>query len=195
MRFLLCTILCLFANIAWAAPGDLKVYGKDAPTKLYLFTSLTCVHCATFHNKVLPDLIKKYVDTGKAQLTIVDFVTSPNGLFATAAIRCSDGKKTEYLEDNLYANQRLWIRETTDTAKEQIARFASLQGISKTKLEACFADQEMQQKMLDSRRNLVSLYNISSTPTLLVRKGSQINTFIGSNKEEIEQELDEILKK
>ena len=125
---------------------------------------------------------------------MVDFVSSTNGLFATAAIRCINGKQTERLEDDLYANQKRWMHAEPDITKKEITRFASLSGMDKSKLDACFSNLEMQEKMLDSRRRLVSLYNINSTPTLLVRKGSKVYTLVGSNKKEIEKELDEIFQ-
>ena len=53
-------------------PGSLPdlVLGKaDAPITIVEYASMTCGHCASFHNKVLPDVLKeKYIDTGKARL-------------------------------------------------------------------------------------------------------------------------------
>ena len=56
------------------AKNDLVVLGLDkAEVKIKIFSSLTCPHCADFHIKVLPEIKREYVDTGKAQLIFIDF--------------------------------------------------------------------------------------------------------------------------
>ena len=37
------------------------------------FASLTCGHCAKFHNEVFPKLKKDYIDNGKIYFTYQDF--------------------------------------------------------------------------------------------------------------------------
>lgn len=194
MRFLFFLSVCLFPLISFASSGDLKVYGQKSSAQIYLFTSLTCPHCANFHNKILPNLVKKYIDTNKAQLTVVDFVSSENGLMATAAVRCMNNKKTDRLENDLYANQGKWMRVGLETAKKEILKYASRQGISEKQVKNCFDDKEMLQNMLDKRRDIVSLYQIDKTPTLLIRKGSRVQSISGNDQQEIEDQLNEILE-
>ena len=89
MRFF-CFILGLLFSIQALAfsPEELRTFGQKAPVQFYLFTSLTCSHCADFHKKILPILKKEYVDTGKAQLIIVDAIQNDVGLMATQVLRC-----------------------------------------------------------------------------------------------------------
>ena len=48
-----------------AGPLPELVLGKeDAPVTLVEYASMTCGHCAAFHNKVFPVLKEKYIDTG-----------------------------------------------------------------------------------------------------------------------------------
>ena len=43
-----------------------KVLGdENAPITLIEYASLTCHHCATFHNEVLPKINSDYIDPGK----------------------------------------------------------------------------------------------------------------------------------
>ena len=49
---------------------------NNAPIKIKEYFSLTCGHCANFHNKTLPQFKKKYIDTGKVQLEFVDYPKS-----------------------------------------------------------------------------------------------------------------------
>ena len=52
--------------------------GKDdAPVTIIEYASTTCSHCATFHNTTYKQLKEKYIDTGKARLTVREFPFDP----------------------------------------------------------------------------------------------------------------------
>ena len=42
-----------------------KIGDKEASIKIVEFASLTCGHCAKFHNEVFPKIKEEYIDTGK----------------------------------------------------------------------------------------------------------------------------------
>ena len=42
-----------------------KIGDKQASIKIVEFASLTCGHCAKFHNEVFPKIKKEYIDTKK----------------------------------------------------------------------------------------------------------------------------------
>ena len=46
-----------------------KVGDEEASIKIVEFASLTCGHCAKFHNEVFPKIKKEYIDTGKIVFT------------------------------------------------------------------------------------------------------------------------------
>jgi protein-disulfide isomerase len=61
-------------------PGPLgdKVLGADnAPVTIVEYASVTCPHCATFHQQTYPTLKSKYIDTGKVRLIFREFPTQP----------------------------------------------------------------------------------------------------------------------
>ena len=176
---------------AMATPGDLKIYGKDAPMQMYLFTSFTCPHCATFHKQVFPAVKKEYVDTGKVQLTVVDLIGSQNALLATTIVRCVDGKNADNLEDELYENQHKWMHKDLPDAQKTIKSYAKRHGITEDQLKLCLEDKKMQQEMWDRRRNLANLYHATSTPSLILRKGSRVHVWKGGDKKEIMENLKE----
>ena len=54
------------------APGpleDISLGKTDAPNTIVEYASMTCPHCAQFHTVVLPELEKKYIDTGPVSYT------------------------------------------------------------------------------------------------------------------------------
>src|SRR5690606_15453244 len=55
-------------------PLGVRTLGNpDAPIKVEEFASLTCGHCAAFHNSTFLQLKSKYIDTGKVFFTFTDF--------------------------------------------------------------------------------------------------------------------------
>ena len=73
--------------------NNLIVLGNDqAPIKIKIFSSLTCPHCANFHIKVVPELKKEYIDSGKAQIIFIDFPLDEAAFNAAKLLHCSDKK-------------------------------------------------------------------------------------------------------
>src|SRR5688572_16457272 len=76
--------------------GDLpeNAMGKeDAPFTIVEYSSMTCPHCARFHKDVLPELKKKYIDTGKARYIIREFPLDNVAAAAFMLSRCVDQAK------------------------------------------------------------------------------------------------------
>ena len=82
ISFLIKTIFFLFIFSLKSYSDNLKInndlvtLGEDkAKVKIKIFSSFTCPHCASFHFNIVPQIKKKYVDTGKVQLIFIDFAT------------------------------------------------------------------------------------------------------------------------
>ena len=190
-------IFCLFASVQVMAfsSNDLRAFGKEAPVQLYLFTSLTCPHCADFHKKVLPAVKKEYVDTGKAQLIIVDMVSGETGLLATQILRCLDVGYADRLEDELYQKQSKWMYQKSSDALKTIALYAAKQGMTQRLFDSCSMDKELQTSIITQQANLGRLYGITGTPTLVMREGSKVYKWSGSDKDVVMKGLKEAFQK
>src|SRR5579885_3700205 len=53
--------------------NDRILGNPNAPITIIEYASLSCPHCAHFAEDVLPDIKKKWIDTGKAKLILRDF--------------------------------------------------------------------------------------------------------------------------
>ncbi len=82
----------LAAELAKEGPrGDIVLGKADAPVTMVEYASMTCGHCATFHNTVLPKLKEKYISTGKVRLILREFPLDNLAAAGSMLARCAGG--------------------------------------------------------------------------------------------------------
>ena len=89
---------------------DLRAYGQPALTTLYIFTSPDCPHCRDFHRTVFPELMKRYVNSGRAQIRIVDVPNTDRAMAAAMLMRCLPEDKGYKMMSWLYETQAKWTK-------------------------------------------------------------------------------------
>ena len=78
------------ADLAKPGPlGDVVMGKADAPVTIIEYASMTCGHCATFHNTTYPELKKKYIDTGKVKYILREFPLDPLAAAGFMLARCA----------------------------------------------------------------------------------------------------------
>ena len=87
---------------------DLALGKADAPVTIVEYASMTCSHCANFHNKVLPVLKEKYIDTGKVRLIFREFPLDERAALASMMARCAGGDRALPLISMLFSKQDEW---------------------------------------------------------------------------------------
>ena len=143
----------------------------DAPVKIKIFSSLTCPHCANFHIKVVPEIKKNYVETGKVQLIFIDFPLDLAAFNASKILHCLDQEKQIPFLDTIYENQQQWasgsdINEINDNLKAMV----DILGISSKQFNKCQNDEVIEDKILNGRINGQQKYSINSTPTIIINE-------------------------
>jgi len=71
--------------------GEIKrisVGNENAKITIIAYESLTCSHCANFHNEVYPQLKKNYIDTGLAKIEFRHFPLDIAALNASKITQC-----------------------------------------------------------------------------------------------------------
>ena len=92
-RVIVSTIVMLFSLelIAENTIRDSKrnILGNyNAPNILIEYASLSCVHCANFHNKKLPEIKEKLIKTGKLKYIYKDFPLDLPAMLAAMVTNC-----------------------------------------------------------------------------------------------------------
>lgn len=137
---------------------------EDAPIKMLEFASLTCGHCAKFHNEVFPVIKEKYILTGKIYFTYKDFPLDKFALKASIISRCSGNDNYFKFLDVFYKKQSSWTR-TKDPFKS-LLKIAKIGGIKDEEIKVCVGNKSIEDGLLKDRLNSSKKYDITATPTL-----------------------------
>ena len=140
---------------------------KDAPVTIIEYSSMTCPHCATFHNDTLPILKAKYIDTGKVRFIIREFPLDNLAAAAFMLARCADKDKYFPFVDALYASQAKWAFTDGDP-RPKLFDMAKQVGFNKEKFESCLTDQKLLDGINEIAKRGSEKFGVNSTPTFFV---------------------------
>ena len=152
--------------------NNLVVLGKDkAPVKIKIFSSFTCPHCANFHINVVPEIKKKYIDTGKVQLIFIDFPLDQVAFNASKTLHCLDKKEQMTFLDIIYETQDKWtVGSNIDDINKNLKKIVKSLGISSVQFDKCLIDEAISDKILNGRIDADKKYSIDSTPTIVINE-------------------------
>ncbi len=151
------------------ALGDIVIGDENAPLTMYEYASLTCPHCASFHNDVLPELKKAYVDTGKVKLVVREVYFDQFGLYATAVARCGGVAPYERFLNVFFKRQRDWSRGANEDAiLTEIRRIGRQGGLPAERVDACLADEEFLSTLFEQAKVNITADQIEATPTFVI---------------------------
>ena len=171
--FIIYLIICLksYADDSKVDKSIVAIGSYDAIVKIKIFSSLTCPHCANFHIKVVPKIIKKYVESGKVQLIFIDFPLDLAAFNASKLLHCIDQKKQISFLDIVYDTQSNWTDGSNiEDINNNLKKIAKNLGISPEQFDKCLIDEDISDKILNNRIEANQKYSISSTPTIVINE-------------------------
>jgi len=139
----------------------------DAKVTIIAYESLTCSHCADFHNNIYPLLKKEFIDTG---LVKIEFRHFPLDIVALNASKISQCKQDQSLEImmSLYSDQQAWIKgKTIEEANENLKKFVKNKNFT-LDFEKCISDKKIEDFVLSDRIEGTKKFEINSTPTIII---------------------------
>ena len=143
----------------------------DAAVKIKIYSSLTCPHCANFHDNVVPKIKKTYVETGKVQLIFIDFPLDQAAFNASKLLHCLDQKKQMAFLDIIYETQNKWVSGTNiNEINENLKKIVKNLGISSMQFDKCLINETISDKILNGRIKANQKYSINSTPTIIINE-------------------------
>ncbi|HEV2099739.1 MAG TPA: DsbA family protein [Stellaceae bacterium] len=162
------------ANPGATDPATLLAIGKDdrvlgnpdAPIAIVEYASLTCPHCAHFTNEVLPEIKKKWIDTGKVKLVLRDYPLDGEALRAAMIARCAPPDQFYAFIDTFFQDQANWA--TAPDVQAALTRLAALGGMSKEAVDKCLKDTALENKILEGRLTASKQLDVNATPTFFI---------------------------
>jgi protein-disulfide isomerase len=157
------------------APGplpDMALGAAAAPVTIIEYASMTCSHCAAFHETTWPALKAKYVDTGKVRFILREFPLDPLAAAAFMLARCAGPERRNAIVDLLYTRQSAWA--FGDKPLETLAALVKVAGVSQADFDACLKDQALYDEVNQTRQRAADAFKVSATPTFFVN-GQEMN--------------------
>ena len=152
------------ANFAF--PQDHALGSASAKVTLYEYSSFACTHCADMHIEVLPQIIKKYVDTGLVRIVFVPLPLDKNSMDAALLAECVKSNKYFDFANVLFKHQRDWA--ISFTPLKVLRQYAKLSGVSDSMADACLKNDKTAARILGDRKAGLSELGIQGTPSLVV---------------------------
>jgi protein-disulfide isomerase len=161
--------------------GDMVEGDEKAPVTIIEYASMTCPHCAHFHETTYPEMKKRYIDTGKVrfifrefpldQLAAAGFMlarcsseTAAKGLTADKAQGAGSGRYFAMVE-TLFAQQKDWV---VQKPLQPLLNITKQAGFSEQSFNECLKNQKVLDGIEETRQRAVQKFNVQSTPTFFI---------------------------
>ena len=145
--------------------GEMWLGDENAPVTVIEYASMTCPHCADFHEHVYPELKKRYIDTGKVRFIFREFPLDQLAAAGFMLARCAGKDKYFPLIETLFAQQKDWVVQRPLQPLMGIARQA---GFTQQTFDECLKNQQVLDGIEEVRSRAAQKFNVQSTPTFFI---------------------------
>jgi protein-disulfide isomerase len=145
--------------------GDTVIGNPAAPVTIIEYASLACPLCRVFHGKVLPQLKKAYIDTGKVVFIYREFPIGKAAQSAAVAARCVPAKDYFRISEKLLAHQGKWWGQ--QAALDPLYKLVQDTGLSRAAFDRCLANQPINDGIVWSKQRGRKL-GVQGTPTFFI---------------------------
>tara|TARA_A100001011_G_C14161485_1_gene778438 strand:- start:466 stop:1059 length:594 start_codon:yes stop_codon:yes gene_type:complete len=148
----------------------LKIGNKDARVTVKVFSSLTCPHCASFHEKIFDNLKKDYIDKDKVKFEHHAFPLDLAALNAEKIVRCAPNPNAKFeLLSKIYDSQKKWaVGSDINKINDILIKIGTDSKVGESNLRNCLKNEKTQELILNERIKAQKEYNITSTPTIYI---------------------------
>lgn len=146
--------------------GDVFLGDENAPVTVIEYASMTCPHCANFHEAILPSLKEKYIESGKVKLIFREFPLDPRAYAASMLARCAGNEFYFPMTDVLFKQQSVWAR--AEDPRPPLMQIAKLAGFTQESFEECLKNQELLDNVNATRKKAAEVYGVTGTPSFFI---------------------------
>tara|TARA_Y100000996_G_C22411697_1_gene597520 strand:- start:78 stop:659 length:582 start_codon:yes stop_codon:yes gene_type:complete len=168
--------LVLLANFFLFMPANSDINikpisegNKNAKVEVIVFESLTCSHCATFHQEIYPELKRDFIDKNLIKIVFKSFPLDLAALNASKVAHCRNDGSPEILH-LLYTRQNDWMKggniEDFNLSLQKVVDEENL----KIDFDKCIENKFLEEHILEERIEGVTKYNVNATPTIIINQ-------------------------
>lgn len=147
--------------------GDIVIGKADAPVTIVEYASMTCPHCATFHNTVLPGIKAKFVDSGQVKVIFREFPLDNVAAAVSMLARCAPTDKAAEVIAKFFETQEQWAF-VRGSPLPGMLKVAETVGFTKDSFDKCIGDQKLLDDVVAVGERGRKSFGVSSTPTFFV---------------------------
>ena len=178
MKSLIKIIFIIFLALPFASFADEtskplsgRVLGNaDAKIIIEEYASMSCGHCASFHNNDLKSIKKEYIDKGAAKLIFYDFPLDRGAMIGSMITQCMNDDQFYPVLNRLFQKQAEWTR--SDDIMKSISEILQPLGLEKATILSCLEEttenQERWKSLLAGRKYAIDIKGVEATPTFFV---------------------------
>ncbi len=150
----------------------LSIGDPNAKVTVKVFSSLTCPHCAKFHETIFNKLKEEYIDNNLVRFEHHAFPLDLAALNAEVIVRCHTNNETKFkLLDEIYKKQKSWaVGSDINKINELIKKVGLNFNLTETNMDQCLNNTKAQDEILNQRIDAQKKYKIESTPTILINE-------------------------
>ena len=167
------TVLVIFLFFTVQAESKILSTGSsDAKVTVKVFSSLTCPHCANFHEVIFDKLKDEYIEKGLVRFEHHSFPLDLAALNAELVVRCQTNNDTRFkLLGEIYKKQTFWaIGSDINKINNLIKKVGLDFDLTENKIDECLKSNEAQDEILNQRIEAQKKYKIESTPTIFINE-------------------------
>tara|TARA_Y100000590_G_scaffold455547_1_gene604418 strand:+ start:198 stop:815 length:618 start_codon:yes stop_codon:yes gene_type:complete len=147
---------------------DFVMGDPEAPITIIEYASMSCSHCASFHNDTLGLIKEEYIDTGKVKFVFRDFPYNYPALLGSMVMRCIPTNIRYNYTNALYLLQKSWVLQENAKTTQELYKIMQSGGMTKEEFDACITNVDLENKILEEIIAAQNEFNIRTTPSFLI---------------------------
>ena len=177
-------------ELAIAGPLGDKILGNAlAPVTIIEYASMTCSHCASFHQNGFKFLKERYIDSGKVRYILREFPTDPLAAAGFMLAHCGGEGRYFPIVDLIFAQQSVWTR--SERPVDALLNVVKQAGFTQESFETCLRNQTLYDGVQAARQRGSEKFSVDSTPTFFIN-GRRVTGALAP--QELEKIIEPLLK-
>ncbi len=168
--------------------GERALGDPAAKVTVVEYASMTCSHCAAFHDETFTPFKEKYVDTGKVRFIFREFPLDALATSAFMLARCVPEDRYFPVVDILFRQQPNWA--FVDDPATALFNVVKQAGFTQESFRACLTNQKILDGVNSVKDRGSNEFGVTATPTFFIN-GKKMSGAL--SLEDMDKEIEPLL--